>query len=170
MLHINQCQPCNKIKKLTKKKERAIKNKIHKKEQKYKNKIQALGTHKCLKTFKGSSKSMEADAIFQMVLNFPTKNGAYVRKLCIDDDATTPAHLQEDTGPDSKGRLPTFLTGITVLADPTHRKCVVRNAFYKLAGKKVRVSRIKNHHAAKLREYFGYWVKQSLKLTLDEMR
>lgn len=74
---------------------------------------------------------MEADAIVQMVINFPTKNDAYVRKLCIDDDATTPAHLQEDTGPDSKGRLPKFLTGIRVVADPTHRKRVVGNAFYK---------------------------------------
>ena len=89
-----------------------------------------------MKTFNGSLKAMEADSIVGMVLNFPLKHDAYVRKLVMDDDATTPSHLEEDTGPNSSGRLPKYLAGILVLADPSHRKRVVGNAYYNLAKKR----------------------------------
>ena len=73
-----------------------------------------------LQKFNGTSKVMESDSIVKMVLNFPSKKKAYIRRLCMDDDATTPAYLQEDEGPDSKGRIPKELTSIDVVADPYH--------------------------------------------------
>ena len=136
VLAINQCQFCNKVKKWAKKKERTIKFEKKAKEEKCQNKINRYSTHKCLKTFNGSSKAMEADSIVGMVLNFPLKHDAYVCKLFMDDDATTPSNLKEDTGPNSSGRLPKYLAGILVLADPSHRKRVVGNAYYNLAKKR----------------------------------
>ena len=69
VLAINQCQFCNKVKKWAKKKERTIKFEKKAKEEKCQNKINRYSTHKCLKTFNGSSKAMEADSIVGMVLN-----------------------------------------------------------------------------------------------------
>ena len=40
---------------------------------------------------------MERKSVVKMVLNFPTR-GAIVKKLCIDDDTTTMAALEKDTG------------------------------------------------------------------------
>ena len=88
-----------------------------------------------MKTFNGSLKATEANSIVGMVLNSPLKHDAYVRKLVMDDDATTPSPLKEDTGPNSSGRLPKYLAGILVLVDPSHRKGVVGNVYYNLAKK-----------------------------------
>lgn len=88
----------------------------------------------------------------------------------MDDNATIPSHLSEDTGPDSKVRLPKCLTGIVLYADPSHRKRVVGGAFYKLAKKRMGVSRITNTHAAKLKKNFGYWQNQTRQLTFAEMK
>ena len=75
----------------------------------------------------------------------------------MDDDVTTPAHLEEDNGPKSKGRFPNFLAGILILADPSHWKRVVGYSYYKMSKQKVKISRINNEHAAKLQTRFGYW-------------
>ena len=56
-----------------------------------------------MNTFNASSKAMEADSIVQMVLKFPQKHDACVRKLVMDNDATTTSHLEEDTDPNSSG-------------------------------------------------------------------
>ena len=124
-LSINRCQMCEKIKVY---KEKIEKGKARKKEsniQKFKTKMSKIKTHRCLKNFWGTSKAMEADSIVRLVRNFPKKRKAYIRALVMDDDATTPAHLGEDTGANSKGCLPKSLTGIQILADPSHRKRVV---------------------------------------------
>ena len=127
---------CEKIKAY---KEKIAKGKARKTErtiQKFKTKMSKIKTHRCLKNFWGTSKAMEADSIVRLVRNFPKKRQAYICTLVMDDDATTPAHLEEDTGAKSKGRLPKSLTSIQMLADPSHRKRVVGGAFYKLGRKK----------------------------------
>lgn len=93
--------------------------------------------------FDGDKKAMEVDSIVKMVLKLPKLHGAYVYKLFMEYDTTTPSHLQEDTETTSKGRLPKLQAGIDIAADPSHRKCVVGNAYYDLVKKRVKVSRIK---------------------------
>ena len=79
---------------------------------------------------------MESELIVRLVLKAPKELKCYVRGLVLDDDTTTPAHLQEDMGEKSKGRLPKWLTGILLLADPSHRKRTWRNHYYKLSEKR----------------------------------
>ena len=98
--------------------------------------IDKLEGHTCTKNFDGSSKSMESDTIVQLVRTAPDKLKAYVIKVVLDDYTTTPAHLKEDTGPTSKGRLPSHLAGFTILADPSHRRRTVSNHLYALANKR----------------------------------
>ena len=70
---------------------------------------------------------MESHAIVELVKTAPEKLHAYVRQIVLDDDTTTPAHLKEDVGPNSKGCLPRHLTGVRILADPSHRRRTVNN-------------------------------------------
>ena len=105
-LAINRCQKCSKCLKCKKLENREVSAGKTKEANKFKTKQSPLNTHKCFKTFGGTSKVMESDSIIKMVLNFPSKKGVYIIILCMDDDATTPARLKEDEGPDSKGRLP----------------------------------------------------------------
>ena len=138
--------------------------------QKYNSKLKNIKAHLCLKNFWGTSKATESHSIVHLVRNFPEKRQAYIRALVMDDDATTPSHLKEDTGPTSKGCLPKSLSGIEILADPSHRKRVVGGAYYKLGRKKVSISRVTNVQAATLGRHFGYWQAQMKKLTFDEMK
>ena len=113
---------------------------------KYTIREKTLAIHSCQKNWDKSSTSMESEIIVQFVKAFPKKSGGYTHKIIIDDDTTTSAHLKEDKGPDSKGRLPKHLAGIIVLADPTHQKRTWRNRFYNLAAlkqKKCNVTRAK---------------------------
>lgn len=93
-----------------------------------------------MRTSKDSSKAMEADLIVQMVLNFPKIDHVYMRNIVTDNDATTPSNLEEDTGPKSSSHIPKHLTGILVLANPSHHKYIVGNAYYDLIQKIAKVS------------------------------
>ena len=132
----NRCRKCAKGKKYKKLEKRAVSAGNIKKASRYKSKYTSLKSHRCFKNYDGSWKGMEADSIVKMVLHFPSKKRAYIRRLCMDDDATTLAHLQEDEEPESKRRLPKELTGISIVANPSHRKRAVGNVYYKLAKKK----------------------------------
>ena len=121
-LNINRCYICARIERLEGKKQKAKRVKKKESAKKYKSKIKEIKTHRCLKNFWGTSKAMEADSIVRLVKKFPKHKGAYIRGLCMDDDATTPAHLKEDTGPKCSGQLSKGLTGITIFADTLHSK------------------------------------------------
>ena len=132
-IYINQCHVCDKLKQMESKvDDSSAGNDLHQ----LKQNIERLRKHKCTKNFEGSSKSMESFAIVQLLKNAPEKLKVYVRKIVLDDDTTTPSHIQEDTGPQSKGCLPAHLAGVTILADPSHRRRTVSNRLYTLAGKR----------------------------------
>ena len=135
-ININRCQVCSRVQAYKDKKVKAKAKKKQSNVQKYKAKLKQIKPHRCMQNFWGNSKAMESNSIVKMVRNFPEKRNAYVRVLIMDDDATTPSHLKEDTGPKSKGTLPKSLAGIEVLADPSHRKRVVGGTYYKLSRKK----------------------------------
>ena len=128
-----RCVKCIRLKHVREKKGKAIIAKKAKKIVKYTMEEKKLAIHPCHKNWDKSSKSMESEMVIQFVKSCPKKSGCYTRKIILDDDTTTPAHLKEDKGPDSKGRMPKHLSGVVVLADPTHRKRTWRNRFYKLA-------------------------------------
>ena len=77
-----------------------------------KDKMKQNENHDCLKNFDGPSKSMEMDAIVQLIKMAPEKMGCYIRTICLDDDMITRSHIQADLGPKSKGCLPFDLAGI----------------------------------------------------------
>ena len=104
------CHKCDKLEIVRKKKEKAVAKGKTQKIKRYTTKEKKLADHKCMKNWGKSSKSMESETIVQLVLNAPRKSGMYVRGLVMDDDTTTPAKLGEDTGSESKGRLPKNLT------------------------------------------------------------
>ena len=70
---------------------------------------------------------METDAIVELIKMAPEKLGAYVRIICMDDDTITRSHIKEDLGPKTKGCLPKELSGIKIVANPSHRKRTVSN-------------------------------------------
>ena len=109
---------------------------------------------------------MESHTIVKLVKTAPEKLHAYVRQIVLDDDTTTPAHLKEDVGRNSKGCLPRHLTGVRILADPSHRRRTVNNRLYKLAGKRVDVCALKKEQAGKIAHYFGHWQAQLKSKTL----
>ena len=91
--------------------------------------INELEKHSCLKNFDGPSKSMETDAIVQLILHAPEKMKAYVRTICMDDDTITRSHVKPDLGPKTKGCLPLELSGIKIVADPSHRNLTVSRKY-----------------------------------------
>ena len=86
------------------------------------------------------------------------------------NDTTTPAKLGEDTGSKSKGRLPKHLTGIRILADPSHRKRTWRNWYYKLAALSKKKCNVSKDRAKKMGNDIGYWIFQAKELTFDELK
>ena len=77
-----------------------------------KDKMKQNENHDCLKNFDGPSKSMEMDAIVQLIKMAPEKMGCYIRTICLDNYMITRSHIQADLGPKSKGFLPFDLAGI----------------------------------------------------------
>ena len=148
---------CDRLKRVRKKKEKAVKAKKNKID-KYKMKEDKLTGHTCRKNWEKSSKSMESEMIVRLAMNAPKKLNCYVRGVVIDDDTTTPAHLKEDKGEKSKGRLPKHLAGIRILADPSHRKKTWRNRFYKLAAMRQKKCNITKSKAKKMGKDIGYWI------------
>ena len=131
--------------------------------------IEELEKHTCLKIFDGPSKSMETDAIVQLILCAPKKLKAYVRTICMDDDTITRSHIQEDVGPKSKGCLPYYLVNIKVVAGPSHRKRTVLKWYYSLAAKRVSECALTTDQAKKLTRNFGYFQKQIKEMTLHDV-
>ena len=127
-------------------------------------------THTCLKNFSGPSKSMETDAIVQLILNAPKELGAYVRVLCMDDDTITRSHTKEDLGKKSKGCLPKELAGIQILADPSHRKRTVSNWYWGLVNKPVAECALTGDQAKVLATHFAHFQNQIKDMSFEEAK
>ena len=164
------CHKCDKLEIVRKKKEKAVAKGKTQKIKRYTTKEKKLADHKCMKNWGKSSKSMESETIVRLVLNAPRKSGMYVRGLVMDDDTTTPAKLREDTGSESKGRLPKNLTGISILADPSHRKRTWRNWYYKLAALAKKKCNVSKDKAKKMGNDIGYWIFRAKGLTFDKLQ
>ena len=133
--------------------------------------VDSLKRHNCQKNFHGSSKSMESDAIVSLVSKAPSILRAYVRFIVMDDDTTTPQNLQEDLGPRSSGRLEKCLTGISFLADPSHRRRTYsKHCFQLVGGVRARGWMLRNDQAKKLTTNFGYFQAQLKGLTLEDAK
>lgn len=161
---------CNRFKKASKRKEKATANNRNKKAEKYAKQEKVLASHRCLKNFQKSSKAMESESIVKCVRTCPITDKCYVRTIVMDNDMTTPTHLQEDKGPNSKGRLPKSLTGILVLVDPSYCQRTLRNHFYKLVKKKKKVTNMSKDRGGKMGVDVGYWIYQNKALTMDELK
>ena len=133
-------------------------------------KIEQLENHTCLQNFVGPSRSMETDTIIQIVKIAPVQLKAYVRVLVMDDDQTARSNIQEDLGPKSKGCLPGYLAGIRVLADPSHRKKVITNWYFKLVSKPVAECALNKEHAKKLGKHFGYFQMQIKNMSMEDAK
>ena len=134
-------------------------------------------THECVKNFDGSSKSMEAEGIVQLVTEaFNTRN-FIVHVIISDDDSTMRAHLKhprlkKNNQPyaDSRGRLPTEINEPSFLADPQHRVKVVAKAIFAilLLCKKDRCGCTKAD-ALRIKTNWGYFLKQNRGEGLEKM-
>lgn len=156
-LYKNVCNDCNMQENALGKKDESIKNGNKDDEKKWEKKASKYNNIQNLKNYSGTSKSMESDAIMNLALSAPTKLKAYIRRIILDDDTSTRAHLREDKGITRKVCLPKSLTGITILADPMHRKQTICGQFYALTKKGKKECALQNNQAGKLAEYFGYW-------------
>ena len=110
--------------------------------------------HECPKNHDGSSKSMETEAIYQMVLEATYQKGYSIGTIISDDDSTMKSNLKWsykemvsagllkiDDWPKTKsgkrksdnGRLPLDVSQPKFLADFNHRVKTVGKRFYELA-------------------------------------
>ena len=116
--------------------------------------------HDCLKKFSGPSKSMETCAIVELIKMAPEQLGAYIRIICMDDDTITRSHIKEDLGLKTRGCLPKNLSGIKIVADPSHRKRTVSNWYCTLEKKPVAESALTGAQCKILATHFGHFQNQ----------
>ena len=167
-IYRNKCHICAELDHLVNKRLELIEKQNEEEVEELTIQINEIKKHTCLKNFDGPSKSMETDAIVQLVLHAPEKMKAYVRTICMDDDTITRSHIKPDLGPKTKGCLPLELSGITVVADPSHRKRTVSKKYWVLAKKPVAESGLKDVEAKKLTRHFGYFQQQCKEISLSE--
>ena len=169
-LYRNNCCKCQQLDNLVQKRIQAIESekKDEDKITELTEEINELEKHECLKNFTGPSKSMETDAIVQLIKQAPEQLKCYVRTICLDDDTITRSHIKEDMGPKSKGCLPKDLAGVKVVADPSHRKRTVTKWYYALANKLVGECALKDDQAKTLGRHFGYFQNRIKTLTLED--
>ena len=101
---------------------------------------------------------MESHTAVRIVLRGPEEIGAYWRRLVMDDDTITPAHLSEENknNPKCKGKFPKDMAEIFCCVDSLHQKRTIKTHLYKLADKKVKYFHFTTAQAVKLGKYIGY--------------
>ena len=134
--------------------------------------------HSCAKNFEGSSKSMEAEAILQMVVDAFNNRGFIVSVIVSDDDSTMKACLKHrklkadgKQYKSDKGRLDVHIPEPLFLADPSHRVKVVAKAFFLMLKKKVKERfGLTKADCLRLKVNWGYMLKQNRGKTLQELK
>ena len=163
----NKCNYCEKLGDLLEKYE--DNNNDVRERKKIKEEIEGLHQHTCLKNFDGSSKSMECDAIVDLVSNAPHVLKSYIRDVVIDDDTNVRDNLQEDLGNRNAGRLEKCLAGIVFLADPSHQKRTIQNHYFELVGGIQKKGwMLRKEQAKKLSNHFAYFQQQIKGLALPD--
>ena len=126
-------------------------------------------SHRCLINWEESSKAMESAAILEFCTNAPAQN-YYIKTIICDDDNNMRKHLKHKTDQNRKGKLSTEVPEPVFLADPTHRVKTIAKYFFQLAQKPLYQSPVTKDLALKMKQYFGYMLKQQRYNTLDEIR
>ena len=137
--------------------------------------------HECPKNHNGSSKSMETEAIFQMVKEGFYQHGYSISTIISDDDSTMKANLKhslkekveeglmrEEDWPRTKnnvkkkdnGRLPLDIEEPKFLADFNHCVKTVGKRFYELTSAPQRTSQVDSSLARRMKLNSGTMMKQ----------
>jgi len=104
----------------------------------------------CPKNYEGSSKSMETEAIFRMVIEAHDELGFCIKTIILDDDSTTKANL--------KHRL--HIPEPKFLADFNHRVKVVGKSIYNLAKMPQKDSKVTKAMAERIKTKWGSMLRQ----------
>jgi hypothetical protein len=119
--------------------------------------------HHCIKIFDGSSKSMEAAALVQMIIRMPDEKGASISTIISNDDSNGRAKAQHIK---NGGALPPHVEEPTFMADPSHRIRVFARAIYNLANAPLSVSQVSKGLAAHLKYCYGACLKGNRHLSV----
>jgi hypothetical protein len=122
--------------------------------------------HYCLKNYEGTSKSMEAAALVEMLTRAIELNSVSVCTIISDDDSNGRAKAQHVS---NGGKLPIHVEEPKFLADPSHRKRVFARAIYNLASAPVKVSKVTKGLASHLKYCYGACVKRNRKLSAIQL-
>jgi hypothetical protein len=122
--------------------------------------------HNCVKNYEGSSKSMEAAGLVQMLNRMPTEKHVSIATIVSDDDSNARSKAQHTN---NGGQLTNTTEEPSFLADPSHRKRVFARAIYNLASAPVKVSRVSKGLAGHLKYCYGACVKRYRHLTVEEL-
>ena len=134
--------------------------------------------HSCAKNFEGISKSMEAEAILQMVVDAFNNRGFIVSVIVSDDDSTMKECLKHrklkadgKQYKSDKGRLDVHIPEPLFLADPSHRVKVVAKACFLMLKKKVKERfGLTKADCLRLKVNWGYMLKKKWGKTLKELK
>ena len=128
--------------------------------------------HECPKNYHGSSKAMEADAALSLFLKLDREYNSklFIEALVIDDDSSLRAIIDHDVSKkkNGKGKLPAHIPRPRFLADPSHRTRVVARAIFALVSSRKGDNECKLADAYRYKQYFGYMLKDSWHLSLEE--
>jgi hypothetical protein len=125
-----------------------------------------LNKHKCVKDYEGTSKSMEAEGLVQLLKRAPEKFSVSICGIISDDDSSGRAKAKHVC---KGGKLPIAVEEPRFMADPSHRKRVFARSIYNLASTPVKVSKVNKGLAAHLKYCYGACVKGSHHLPASEL-
>jgi len=128
--------------------------------------LEGVKAHTCVKNFEGSSKSMEAAALIQMIIRMPEEKGISVCCIISDDDSCGRARARNMN---NGGQLPANIEEPTFLADPSHRKRVFARAVYNLANAPMKTSAVTKGLAGHLKNCYGACVKRNRHRSAEDL-
>jgi hypothetical protein len=128
--------------------------------------LDGVKAHTCVKNFEGSSKSMEAAALIQMLIRMPEEKGISVCSIISDDDSCGRARARHTN---NGGQLPANIEEVTFLADPSHRKRVFARAIYNLANAPMKTSAVTKGLAGHLKNCYGACVKRNRHRSAEDL-
>ena len=136
-----------------------------------------IPSHDCPRNHEGSSKSMEVDAILELIIDSWENRNFGIQHIVVDDDTTMIAHLRHSYADmvksgamskeywpvtksgikkSDKGRLPIHIHSPIHRADLSHRKKVVGTHVYQLASQPKYLSTVDKVDAEKIKTGWGY--------------
>jgi hypothetical protein len=121
--------------------------------------------HKCMMNYQGTSKSMEAEALVEMLQRPPETHKISFCTIISDDDSEGRAKVQHVT---NGGKLLEKIEEPKFLADPSHCKRVFVRAIYTLASAPMKTSRVTKGFAGHLKYCYDACVKRNHHLSAEE--